>query len=827
MESGFPFRRGILALAGEYGARDTAAVVSSYFRYNNTFIIPQEPSRLVMHGGPFDIESVAYWRVWCCLEGIRAARGPSEMKPSPHQSRHEFEVDERLEHERGRCGERKRFSSCSLNRRNAVFCTCLLFVSTIWTLSHWSLPRPGYNFIKDGIQRFFHLRIHQPLPTSTLETSASLEYDLPLVPFTIRPLPLGSIKPLGWINDQLNLMSDGLAGRQYEFYHIIKHSPWLGGSSEYSVLNEGFPYWLNGLVPLAYGLNDTRLILQVQDASDYVLNHQQPDGWLGPELVGERDLWARFPLFLGLLQLVEAAPDRACKIIPAMHSFVNLMNTMLISNVGLHEIWGKVRYQDMLIALQWLYENHPAGNQQILLETMHLLHYRGFHWSSWWNNDTFIFADLDTVQPPITDRSPEYAFVHGVNAAQGLKAGAAIYRFKPSDSLLDNNRQGVNWTLTYHGDAAGSIIGDEREAGISANRGSELCTAVEIMYSMSYLYQTLGDNYFADRCELAAFNALPVGITSDHWGHQYLTLASEPHTGQLDSPNPFFNVGDFGIVYGLEPNYPCCTVNTPQGLPKFLSSSFGQFGENGIVHALLGPAQVTTTTLLGTAITVRCNTFYPFGHELSYGITASSHFTLYLRVPSWYVPTNSSLTIGNGDVKYPIVPDVHTGLTPISIPAGTSTVKYSLGATIQVVPRANSTVAIYHGSLLYALDVGQVRTAAAGDLYNITYANGTDPYNTNKLIMPAEVHNYAFMNTKPWNIAIDTSTLSFHRIAKVTDGTELPNPVFEYEAPPTYITAKGCQIDWPLYNGLPGPLPALPKGMNDRNCTGNITDIVL
>ena len=73
-------------------------------------------------------------------------------------------------------------------------------------------------------------------------------------------------------------MADGLAGHQYEFYHIVHHSPWIGGFSEYSVLNEGLPYWFNGLVPLAYGLSDRCLILQVEDVSDYVFNRQHSDG---------------------------------------------------------------------------------------------------------------------------------------------------------------------------------------------------------------------------------------------------------------------------------------------------------------------------------------------------------------------------------------------------------------------------------------------------------------------------------------------------------------------------------------------------------------------
>lgn len=648
-----------------------------------------------------------------------------------------------------------------------------------------------------------------------------------LVPFTFSPLPLGSIKPLGWINDQMGLMSNGLAGHQYEFYHIIKHSPWLGGYSEYSVLNEGLPYWLNGLVPLAYGLKDTRLILQVQDVSDYVINHQQPDGWLGPEAVGDRDLWARFPLFLGLWQLVEADSRRAAKIIRAMYSFVVLMQSMLIENTGFDQFWGRVRYQDMLISLQWLYENYPEGNEQMLLETMYLLLSRGLDWSSWWTNGTFIFADLDTAEPPITDQSPEFPFVHGVNAAQGLKAGAAIYRFTANESLLESNRIGVNWTFTYHGDPAGSLIGDEREAGINANRGSELCTAVEVMYSMSYLYQTLGDNYFADRCELAAFNALPVSITGDHWARQYLTLASEPYSEELETPTPFWNVGRHGIVYGLEPNYPCCTVNMPQGLPKYLSAAFVRAGDHGIAHALLGPAQVATTTASNTSVTIACDTKYPFSSILDYDIAASAAFALYLRVPSWYVLANSSLSLNDNGAEYPLEPDSHTGLTSLSLPAGNSKVRYILGANIRVLPRANSTVAIYHGSLLYALDVGQTATIVKPSLYNVSYVNGNHPYNTSEPVLPPAAHDFTFTNTRPWNIAIDVSTLTFHTTNNDTNGTALKTPIFEYGAPPTYITGKGCQISWPLYKGLPAPLPALAQGISHRNCTGNMTDIVL
>lgn len=114
--------------------------------------------------------------------------------------------------------------------------------------------------------------------------------------------PLGTIKPGGWFKQQLELEADGLAGHLFDFYRFVHDSMWIGGSTEYSNLHESSPYWFNGLVPLAFSLDDSRLKSQVYYFMDYVLDHQQDDGWLGPETTPEtRSLWARCYFLLGLM----------------------------------------------------------------------------------------------------------------------------------------------------------------------------------------------------------------------------------------------------------------------------------------------------------------------------------------------------------------------------------------------------------------------------------------------------------------------------------------------------------------------------------------------
>ena len=128
------------------------------------------------------------------------------------------------------------------------------------------------------------------------------------------------------------------------------------------------------------------------------------------------------------------------------------------------------------------------------------------------------------------------------------------YRMNKNESLVQQSRDAVNMTGEYQTSLSGTIIADEYLGGLSPERGSELCMTVESIFSLSYLYRAMGDNEFADKAELAAFNALPAGIAPDWWSHQYVTQTNQPWSKNLTG-DPFYNVVSYGNVFGLEPNF--------------------------------------------------------------------------------------------------------------------------------------------------------------------------------------------------------------------------------------------------------------------------------
>ncbi|KAI0482613.1 duf1680 domain-containing protein [Xylariaceae sp. FL0804] len=644
-------------------------------------------------------------------------------------------------------------------------------------------------------------------------------------------LPLGSIKPLGWLKDQLETEADGLAGNLFDFYRFVQDSMWLGGNSEYSTLHESAPYWFNGLVPLAFGLDDVRLKGQVQDFLDYILSHQQSDGWIGPETTPQtRSLWARCYILLGLMQYAEADPSQTDRIVDSMHRYIELAHSMLQDNfTGLIEHpgdvfdsdgFGAARAHEMHIPLQWLYENYPRNNSELIWDTMELMidgaTEFGVDWRNYWVEGVY----PEVIYDPMTTSSFSWLFNHGVNMAEGLRFPLAIYRMTHDEALKTQTRTAVDLVARWHKSLAGTIIGDEYITDLNPIRGAELCTSTETIFSLSWIYQYLGDNDLADWAELAAFNAYPGQLSPDWWSHQYVQQENQPWARNLSqAPDMWTNVGTYGNVFGLEPNYPCCTVNYPQGYPKFLANSFVRTQDGGIAHVLLSPGSVSTTLDGGSnRISISTNTTYPFGLDLTYTITADAPFAFYVRVPEWASddstwsllssssstsPSSSSNSSSSSSATTTTISPTSGRLQRFALPAGGAwTATLSLHApAARVVPRANGTAAVYHGALLYSLALDSESAAVAGppEAYD-----GSGPVPANSTTALARDH--VVRATSDWAIAIDPSQITVVRRSssnsnssnsggeKKEDVEELANPIFAPGAPPLELRVAAARV---------------------------------
>ncbi|KAJ5706750.1 hypothetical protein N7488_006551 [Penicillium malachiteum] len=139
------------------------------------------------------------------------------------------------------------------------------------------------------------------------------------------------------------------------------------------------------------------------------------------------------------------------------------------------------------------------------------------------------------------------------------------------------------------------------------------------------------------------------------------------------------------------------------------------------------------------------------------------------------------------------------------IPSGTTKFNYTIGTELVVTARANDTVSVYRGALLYALYIKPDISSGPPKFYNnqSEYPAGT---------YPSQALDYVVLNTTEWNVAIDPTTLAYN-----PGSGPLLEPTFQDGALPMYMTAKVCLIDWPMFLGA---VPGSPIPKKDRTCLG-------
>jgi len=155
---------------------------------------------------------------------------------------------------------------------------------------------------------FLNLLISSFIFAGCVKTDVNINYKgnpAPLFPNAYIKLPLGTVKPAGWLMSQLENQAAGLTGNLDDFWPDLVNSSWRGGNGE---AWERGPYFLDGLVPLAFLLNDERLISKVKTWIEPILASSSDTGWYGP--ARNRDRWPLAVANKVLMQYYEATGDK-------------------------------------------------------------------------------------------------------------------------------------------------------------------------------------------------------------------------------------------------------------------------------------------------------------------------------------------------------------------------------------------------------------------------------------------------------------------------------------------------------------------------------------
>ena len=561
------------------------------------------------------------------------------------------------------------------------------------------------------------------------------------------------LKPEGWLRRQLEIQAGGLSGHLDQVWKDIRDSKWIGGDCDGW---ERVPYWLDGFIPLAYLLDDQDKIARAGRFIDAILSGQQEDGWLCPCSEEDRagyDMWAFFLISKVLMLYYDCSGDER---IPEA---VRRAMKNLYSHIKEHPIfdWARFRWFECLIPIFRLYD---MTQEAWLLDLGRLLRQQGTD-----------YEKLYTDWPCKTPKRRWSQESHVVNQAMALKAGGLA-------SLLDADEADDRFSefmlqqlFACHGTAVGHFTGDECLAGLSPIQGTELCGVVEAMYSYELLFALTGRPVWADRLEKLAFNALPATLTPDMWAHQYDQQTNQVACVRQDPEHVVYltNGGESGL-YGLEPNFGCCTANFSQGWPKFALSVLMK-SEDGVTAAAIAPVKLSAM-IHDVKVQIECRTLYPFGHTVRYIVKTEAPvaFTLTLRVPG----TARRAAI-DGEEAAPGT------LVPINrLWEGQTAVTLTLEDETRLIPRPTGLYTIERGALVYALAIGEEWTA-----YEYT-KDGVErkfPY-----------CDYEVRPTTEWQYALDVQDPNIDIVVHETG--EIGDHPFAPESTACWLDVPAARISW-------------------------------
>ncbi len=621
----------------------------------------------------------------------------------------------------------------------------------------------------------------------------------PLLPLTFIKLPVGSIKPEGWILKYLELERDGLTGKLGEISAWLdkNNNAWFSGTGKGDHGWEEVPYWLKGYGNLGYILKDEAIITETKLWLNKVFESQQPNGYFGPAFAqtdieqakaGLQDMWPNMLMLWCMQSYYEYSND--ARVIPFMTRYFKWQLTVPEEKL-LKIYWENSRGGDNLYSIYWLY-NHTG--EKWLLDLANKIHRNTADWSQ-------------------KNNLPNW---HNVNIAQCFREPATYYMQTKDSIFLNATYNDFYLIRSLYGQVPGGMFGADENAhkGFDDPRQAvETCGMVEQMASDEILTGITGDPMWADHCEEVAFNTYPAAVMPDFKSLRYLTAPnmvvsdSRDHSPGIQNEGPFLMMNPFSSR--------CCQHNHAQGWPYYAEHLWMATPDNGIVALLYNSSEVTAKVGKGkgNTVTLKQTTHYPFDENIKIEIntTKTISFPLYLRIPNWC--SNASIRVNGVDEKTFFDPGSYARIES----------KWKQGDVVELIlpmklkkeewSKNKNSVSISYGPLTFSLKIDEsyklVESKKAVAWDSKWQSNADQSKWPSYEIYPASMWNYGIvLNDQPL-------INQFEIIKKPWPENNFP---FTQEGVPVVLKAKGKIIpEWGLdKNGLCDVLPQSPVTVSTK-----------
>jgi len=645
------------------------------------------------------------------------------------------------------------------------------------------------------MKRLFSLAASLLVIAASLNAADYVGNRAPLMESPYLELPLGSIKAQGWLLEQLQRQKTGMTGHLDEIYPQVvgARNAWLGGDGD---AWERGPYWIDGLLPLAYILDDGELKAKAQVWVEAILGSQKEDGYFGPDTDRPRepglqrsnshDWWPKMVSLKIIKQYYMATGDE--RVIPFFTNYFRYQLKMLPQYPLDHwTYWGAQRGGDNLEIVYWLYNRTGEG---FLLELAELIHSQTTDWTR------------------IHGEGPEFYTqnsLHCVNVAQGFKEPIVYWQQCGDRKQIDASKHAVEVIKRTIGLPTGLWAGDESIHFGDPTRGSELCTAVEMMFSLEEMTRITGDTQWADHLERVAYNALSTQTDDQFSCRQYFQQANQVH---IDRTIRNFNTThyDTDIVFGELNGYPCCTTNMHQGWPKFTQNLWYATPDGGAAAMVYAPSQVKMTVAGGIEAVITEDTFYPFDETVSFTVSyegrkvKSAAFPLRFRIPEW---CRGAVAKVNGEVL-----DIDLKAGSVAVVdrswAKGDVLTLELPMEVKISRWYDRAAVVERGPLIYALRMNETWTRREFDpSEHVAYGKWY----------------YEVTSDSKWNYCLPSASLKPENVSSAFEVRKTGlKPLYPWtnEGAPIVITAKAMSLEnWTLYKGSAGPVSYHASPEND------------